>query len=145
VLAMDFRHCQILDPVGDAVAFPKSIEFWKDRRIIIDRRTAKFYCCFLFHHVLSAFTVRSTLVTLKGRDEPLPLRRLLQQQQQQPADRCSSSSQAAQGRRQAPGRMAAARHHACSAMRAWQPSCMQQQGRAQPRVQQAYRSRGPRN
>jgi hypothetical protein len=33
VLAMDFRHCQILDPVGDAVAFPKSIEFWKDRRI----------------------------------------------------------------------------------------------------------------
>ena len=32
VLAMDFRHCQILDPVGDAVAFPKSIEFWKDRR-----------------------------------------------------------------------------------------------------------------
>ena len=21
---MDFRHCQILDPVGDAVAFPKS-------------------------------------------------------------------------------------------------------------------------
>jgi hypothetical protein len=37
---MDFRHCQILDPVGDAVAFPKSIEFWKDRRI-----TAKFYSC----------------------------------------------------------------------------------------------------
>jgi hypothetical protein len=33
VLAMDFRHCQILDPVGSAVAFPKSIEFWKDRRI----------------------------------------------------------------------------------------------------------------
>jgi hypothetical protein len=30
---MDFRHCQILDPVGSAVAFPKSIEFWKDRRI----------------------------------------------------------------------------------------------------------------
>ena len=29
VLAMDFRHCQVLDPVGDAVAFPK---FWKDRR-----------------------------------------------------------------------------------------------------------------
>jgi hypothetical protein len=25
-----------LDPVGDAVAFPKSIEFWKDRRIIRD-------------------------------------------------------------------------------------------------------------
>jgi hypothetical protein len=34
VLAMDFRHCQILDPVGDAVAFPKSIEFWKDRRTV---------------------------------------------------------------------------------------------------------------
>jgi hypothetical protein len=33
VLAVDFRHCQVLDPVGDAVAFPKSIEFWKDRRI----------------------------------------------------------------------------------------------------------------
>jgi hypothetical protein len=26
---------QILDPVGSAVAFPKSIEFWKDRRIRI--------------------------------------------------------------------------------------------------------------
>jgi hypothetical protein len=144
VLAMDFRHCQILDPVGDAVAFPKSIEFWKDRRIIIDRRTAKFYCCFLFHHVLSAFTVRSTLVTLKGRDEPLPLRRLLQQQQQQPADRCSSSSQAAQGRRQAPGRMAAARHHACSAMHGSHHACSSKAARM-PRVQQAYRSRGPRN
>jgi hypothetical protein len=42
VLAMDFRHCQILDPVGSAVAFPKSIEFWKDRRIEFwkDRRIA---------------------------------------------------------------------------------------------------------
>jgi pyridoxine/pyridoxamine 5'-phosphate oxidase len=26
-----------LDPVGDAVAFPKSIEFWKDRRIRLKR------------------------------------------------------------------------------------------------------------
>jgi hypothetical protein len=33
VLAGHFRRCQILDLVGDAVAFPKSIEFWKDRRI----------------------------------------------------------------------------------------------------------------
>jgi hypothetical protein len=43
VLAMDFRHCQILDPVGSAVAFPKSIEFWKDRRTSdkrFDRRTS---------------------------------------------------------------------------------------------------------
>jgi hypothetical protein len=29
---VDFRHCQVLDLVGSAVAFPKSIEFWKDRR-----------------------------------------------------------------------------------------------------------------
>ena len=36
---MDFRHCQILDPVGDAVAFPKSIEFWKDRRIPLPTTT----------------------------------------------------------------------------------------------------------
>eukprot|EP01047_Picozoa_sp_COSAG01_P035196 COSAG01_NODE_2684_length_7258_cov_33.765791_3_plen_90_part_00 len=33
VLAVDFRHYQVLDLVGSAVAFPKSIEFWKDRRI----------------------------------------------------------------------------------------------------------------
>jgi hypothetical protein len=32
---VDFRHCQVLDPVGSAVAFPKSIEFWKDRRITV--------------------------------------------------------------------------------------------------------------
>jgi hypothetical protein len=24
VMRVDFRHCQVLDPVGDAVAFPKS-------------------------------------------------------------------------------------------------------------------------
>ena len=43
VLAMDFRHCQVLDPVGDAVAFPKSIEFWKDRRIacLVDAHISK--------------------------------------------------------------------------------------------------------
>jgi hypothetical protein len=34
VMRVDFRHCQVLDLVGSAVAFPKSIEFWKDRRII---------------------------------------------------------------------------------------------------------------
>jgi hypothetical protein len=33
VMARQFGHCQVLDPVGSAVAFPKSIEFWKDRRI----------------------------------------------------------------------------------------------------------------
>jgi hypothetical protein len=32
-MGVDFRHCQVLDLVGSAVAFPKSIEFWKDRRM----------------------------------------------------------------------------------------------------------------
>ena len=35
-MRVDFRHCQVLDPVGSAVAFPKSIEFWKDRRILYE-------------------------------------------------------------------------------------------------------------
>jgi hypothetical protein len=45
VMRVDFRHCQVLDPVGDAVAFPKSIEFWKDRRIFaqleLEQQTSK--------------------------------------------------------------------------------------------------------
>jgi hypothetical protein len=38
-MRVDFRHCQVLDPVGSAVAFPKSIEFWKDRRMPIETKS----------------------------------------------------------------------------------------------------------
>jgi hypothetical protein len=55
VLAMDFRHCQILDPVGDAVAFPKSIEFWKDRRISAPE-SAEFRSAWLLNRSADRFT-----------------------------------------------------------------------------------------
>jgi hypothetical protein len=44
VLAMDFRHCQILDPVGDAVAFPKS-ECTRDQQSMVTGERCPGDCC----------------------------------------------------------------------------------------------------